>query len=213
MGEIERLLQGFRRFREHRFERQSGEFRRLVEEGQKPRTLVIGCSDSRVDPAILFDCGPGELFMVRNVANLVPTYVPEEPYRGTSAALEYGVRDLLVEQVIVLGHAYCGGIRAALDTLAGRPPERDFIGAWIAQAHDACELAAAAHDGDTNRPGCGATAEKHSIVQSLANLRTFPWIRERVESGDLQLHGWWFDLDRGVLEAAQADGTFVPIAP
>lgn len=165
--------------------------------------VVVACSDSRVDPALLFGAAPGDLFVIRNVANLVPPYQPDEHYHGTSAALEFAIRDLQVPNVIVLGHAHCGGIRATLDTIEGHPPDREFIVPWIDLARPACETAATHHAG--NGENCAAMAECHGIAQSLRRLRTFPWIEERVAAGTLALHGLWFDLDAGHLHAVDPE--------
>ena len=194
MTEIDKLLAGFAAFRAAAFDTEH--FRALAREGQKPRLLVIACSDSRVDPAILFGAQPGELFVVRNVANLVPPYQPDGHYHGTSAAIEFAVRDLGVAGIVVLGHSSCGGI-AALATDGGA--EREFIGPWISLAAHACD-----HHGSAAR-------EQASIRRSVENLRSFPWIAEREAAGALALHGWWFDLAEGRLWALAGD-RFSPLA-
>jgi carbonic anhydrase len=188
MTEISRLLDGFQSFRETYFAETPQLFQTLNREGQKPKVLVIACSDSRVDPAILFNAAPGELFVVRNVANLVPPYQPDGQYHGTSAAIEFAVRDLQVAEILVLGHSSCGGIGALRDLARGHPENREFIGPWVAIAADACS----AHAG-------AAEVEQAAIRQSVGNLRSFPWLAEREASGALTLHGWWFDLDAGAL--------------
>lgn len=203
MTTIEPLLQGFRSFREEHFERHPERFRRLVEEGQHPLAAVLCCSDARVDPALLLGVGPGDVFVIRNVANIVPPYEPDENYHGTSAALEFAVRDLRVPNLIVLGHAYCGGIRAAIDTLEGHPPDREFLVPWIGLARPACAHAIEQEPDDPK--ACGRCAEHHNIAQSLRRLRTFPWIEERIAAGDLALHGLWFDLDQGHLLQIESD--------
>lgn len=197
MRSIEPLLEGFRRFRTEHFERHPERYRQLVREGQHPLAAVLCCSDARVDPALLLGVGPGDVFVIRNVANLVPPYQPDEYHHGTSAALEFAIRDLQVPNLIVLGHAYCGGIRAALDTLQGHPPDREFIVPWIELARPACE--AALEQVPDDAAARAARAECNGIAQSLRRLRTFPWIDERVRAGDLVLHGLWFDLDNGYL--------------
>lgn len=194
MTDIDKLLAGFAGFRAERFATES--FRALARDGQNPRLLVIACSDSRVDPAILFGAGPGELFVVRNVANLVPPYQPDGLFHGTSAAIEFAVRDLGVAHVVVLGHSSCGGI-AALAAEGGEA--RDFIGSWMSLAAHTC--------------ACGGAREREqaSIRRSVENLHSFPWIAERVAAGELELHGWWFDLEEGRLWRL-ADEGFTPLA-
>lgn len=194
MTEIDKLLSGFAGFRAARFSTET--FRALARNGQEPHMLVIACSDSRVDPAILFGAEPGELFVVRNVANLVPPYQPDGNYHGTSAAIEFAVRDLGVSHILVLGHSSCGGI-AALAAEGGA--ERDFIGPWMSLAADACP--------------CGGAREREqaSIRASVGNLRTFPWIAAREAAGELTLHGWWFDLEAGRLWQL-GDAGFSPLA-
>lgn len=204
---VEHLIQGASNFKT-RFYEQNPEFmRQLVEQGQSPVTLVISCSDSRVDPALLTNARPGELFMVRNVSNIVPPYSPGGSFHGTSSAIEYAVRDLQVPNIIVLGHGRCGGIKALLSTLAGQELERDFIADWVSIAMDACRQFV----GDPDNPGAqkGVSldllrenqdlVERASVQGSLRNLLTYPWLRARADAGDLTLHGWWFDLESGDL--------------
>jgi carbonic anhydrase len=192
------LIEGFHRFREQHFTDDDALYRQLVQEGQTPKILVVACCDSRVDPALVLDCAPGDLFVIRNVANLVPPAESRSGGRhGTSAALEYGVSTLGVEHIIVLGHAHCGGIRALM---SGRRTEEadSFINSWMRLAEEA--------RADTERVFAGATQEEReraieqrAILGSLDNLRTFSWIRERVEQGTLTLHGWYFDMEHGQL--------------
>jgi carbonic anhydrase len=190
MSKIEQLLQGFERFREDYFEKDTALFRKLATHGQKPSTLLISCSDSRVDPAILFGVAPGELFVVRNVANLVPPYEPDNRLHGTSSAIEFAVRDLKVSQIIILGHSNCGGIHALCNHIRGEVSEREFIARWVSIAAEAVEpyVDQSSH-----------YAEQAAIRASVQNLKTFPWIEERVLAGDLTIHGWWFDLGAGEL--------------
>ena len=183
---MQRLIEGYRRFRETAYREHRALYEALVARGQSPRAMVIGCSDSRVDPAILFGTEPGEIFVVRNVANLVPPFAQSGNYHGTSAALEFAVRSLEVEHVIVLGHARCGGIAALLDNFAGLGS--DFIRPWMQIAAPAREKAMnQAGDGGVDAQRC---CEHEAIKVSLGNLQSFPWIAERVRTGKLQLHGW-----------------------
>lgn len=184
---IERLKAGFRGFRSIHYEARPETYQALAA-GQNPDVLVIACSDSRVDPAILLNAQPGELFVVRNVANLVPPYEPDGRHHSTAAAIEFAVRDLKVEHVVILGHSRCGGIRALREGVDGR----EFIGPWTAIAADACRHA---HD--------SAEAEHAAIAASLGNLAGFPWVAELIDAGALSIHGWWFDMEAGrLLEVA-----------
>ncbi|MCS0502234.1 carbonic anhydrase [Ancylobacter mangrovi] len=201
---MDNLVDGYRRFRNSAWPGRKALFEKLAALGQRPQTLVIACSDSRVDPSMIFDAGPGELFVVRNVANLVPPYsAPDHAHHGTSAAIEFAVRVLEVRQIVVLGHALCGGAGALID---GAPEAaRDFLPDWI-------KIAAPARDVALNLSE--DAAERRRIVEyqcvklSLHNLETFPWIRKRVEEGQLVLHGAYFAVATGVLERLRADGTF-----
>lgn len=204
MSVINRLIAGFRVFRATYYELRPTLFANLVQHGQQPKVMVIACSDARVDPAILLTVEPGELFVIRNVANLVPPYQPDGFYHGTSAALEFGVRDLEVEHIIVLGHYRCGGIRALRQVSAGHPVDREFITPWVSIACGPCcqelvDKGDAVSEADRIR-----IMEQAAIRTSLSNLRTFPWIREREDDGRISLHGWWFDLEKGELHQLNA---------
>lgn len=190
MSETEKLLKGFADFRETYYEKDTSLFQQLSTQGQSPHTLLIACSDSRVDPALLFGVKPGELFVVRNVANLVPPYQPDTRLHGTSSAIEFAVRDLKVSQIIVLGHSNCGGIHALCRHLKGEVLEREFIERWVSIAADAVSPHV------DNPP---QDAEQAAILASVENLKTFPWIDKQIKSGELTLHGWWFDITFGEL--------------
>lgn len=196
MKDIAPFLAGFKRFRQHYFDPNEQRFAAL-QQGQSPKVLVIGCSDSRVDPAILTGCAPGELFVVRNVANLVPPCECDTHHHGVSAALEYAVCHLEVERIIILGHSGCGGIGALMHGIPdGRPAE--FIGPWVdiaARARQQVLLELPDKDPATQSRAC----EQAAILVSLENLLTFPWISKRVEAGTLLLHGWYFDIGIGQL--------------
>jgi carbonic anhydrase len=205
---MERLINGFRRFHRTYYQDHREVFDALALNGQSPRAMVIACSDSRADPQLIFGSPPGEMFVVRNVANLVPPYAPDADHHGTSAALEFAVHALSVEHIIVMGHTHCGGV----DALLKQPeiPGGDFISNWMSIAQPARERALAATQG---RPeDAQRTCEHETIKVSLANLKTFPWIRERVERGDLALHGWHFDLETGNLLRLGSEGAFEPVA-
>ncbi|GGF31447.1 carbonic anhydrase [Aliidongia dinghuensis] len=190
---MERLIEGYRRFRETYWVQNKDVFEALAA-GQSPRAMVITCADSRVDPQLIFDAKPGEIFCVRNVAALVPPYKTDSFHHGTSAAIEFAVRSLEVEHVIVLGHAQCGGIRALL---AGGD-QGDFIGRWMEIAAKAREQALVA--AQTSHEGAQHLCERESIKVAVDNLMTFPWVVERVQAGRLKLHGWHFDFELGELE-------------
>lgn len=193
----DRLLNGYRNFMSGRYAEQSARYRALAETGQKPKTLVIACCDSRAAPETIFDSGPGELFVVRNVANLVPPYEPDGQFHATSAALEFAVQSLKVTDILVMGHGRCGGISAALDPDAEPLSPGDFIGKWMGMLKPVAEQIQGAEiltQGERQR-----ALERVSIRNSIANLRTFPCVRILEEKGRMQLHGAWFDISTGEL--------------
>jgi carbonic anhydrase len=198
------LIAGYRRFRATAWPERERLFEQLAERGQRPPAMVIACADSRVDPAMVFDAGPGEIFVVRNVANLVPRYAPDGGCHGTSAALEFGVLGLQVRHLIVLGHGVCSGIRALREGVPVLPG--GFLAPWIALAAPALERVCAGNPADPQLAG-----EHAGIELSLQNLLTFPWISERAADGRLRLHGAHFDVRSGVLALRQEDGTFVAV--
>ena len=187
------LLEGYRRFRSEVWPAERARYEALASKGQRPATLVIACSDSRVDPQTVFGAGPGELFVVRNVAGLVPPYRPDAGYHGTSAALEYAVRVLGVAQVVVLGQAQCGGVKAMVE---GAPKEaQDFVEPWMRIALPVLRaLPEEVGNGDIL-----GQCESAVVRLSLANLATFPWIAAAVAAGRLELGGFRFDIRNGVL--------------
>ncbi|MDK4704967.1 MULTISPECIES: carbonic anhydrase [unclassified Rhizobium] len=191
------LLNGYRNFMSGRYVDERERYRTLAELGQNPSTLVIACSDSRSAPEIIFDAGPGELFVIRNVANMVPPYEPDSNFHATSAALEFAVLSLKVSDIVVMGHGRCGGIRAALDPNAEPLSPGDFIGRWMALLKPAAEQI---QSNDIMTQTERQTAlERISIRNSLDNLRSFPEIKAREEEGKLSLHGAWFDISTGEL--------------
>lgn len=204
---MDELLDGYRRFRVTSWPERKALFEKLARKGQSPETLVIACSDSRVDPTMIFDVGPGELFVVRNVANLVPAYsTPDHAHHGTSAAIEFAVKVLEVKCVVVLGHALCGGARALLD---GAPEQaQDFLPDWVRIAASASDIARHLTDDDAEQR---RLVEYGCVRLSLTNLTTFPWVKERVDDGRLSLHGFYFAVATGVLEQLGEDGTFAPV--
>lgn len=191
-----RLSQGYQAFLEGRFNSERNRYRALGELGQKPEILIIGCCDSRVSPEIIFDAGPGEMFVVRNVANLVPPYQPDSAYHGTSAAIEFAVNGLEVQHIVVLGHASCGGIRSFYDGAQPLSPG-DFIGKWMSQIAPVAEQMEPADGAD--RDTRLKRLELAVVEHSLTNLMTFPYVRRRVEAGQMQLHGAYFGVATGLL--------------
>lgn len=196
---MHRLIEGYRSFHQSYYQQHRELFDQLAQ-GQSPKAMVIACCDSRVDPAIIFNTKPGEIFTLRNVANLVPPFAPDGDYHGTSAAIEFAVCSLKVEHIIVLGHARCGGVRALLGAHEG-----DFIGPWMRIAEPARDVArASVADGD--KESLQRICEHETLKISLANLTTFPWVRERVAAGLLTLHGWYFDIEKGELLVLDNEG-------
>lgn len=195
MASKEKLLEGFQRFKQHYF----GDDSRLYasfKDGQPAKTLMVACCDSRVDPAILTDCDPGDLFTIRNVANLVPPCEHDNSHHGTSAALEFAVNNLEVENIIIMGHANCGGIKALWEGVDNA--QTQFIHPWVSIAQPAKDWVKHTLSSASDEEQLKA-CEQRAVLESLANLMTFSCIRERVEEGSLSLHGWYFDISAGEL--------------
>jgi len=197
--EIKYLINGYQQFRKEYFSGNNDTYKELVKFGQNPRALVIACSDSRVDPAIVMSCKPGDLFVIRNVANLVPPFEEDDTtYHGTSAALEFGVCGLGIKHLVIFGHSQCGGIQSLVAQKPTADSAKSFISKWM-------EIAKGAYEQTVAHPTAMSLEEKvhccsqHAIMHSLINLYTFPWIKERVASGSLFLHGWYFDLSTGLI--------------
>lgn len=212
MDAFDKLLQGHKQFHDTVYAPQKAAFDALAE-GQAPKTMIIACSDSRVDPATITQAEPGDLFVVRNVANLVPRYAGPDcnTHHGTSAALEYGVNALGVENIIVLGHWGCGGIEALIKNDESVSEKFPMVYQWMQVAKPARDIALDTHQDEDFATWCRC-AERENIKQSLKNLMTFPYIKARVEAGTLTLHGWYFDIRTGALSAHQP-GTddFLPL--
>jgi len=211
MVDFEGLIEGYRRFREQGWSRQRERWAQLAE-GQNPKVMIIACSDSRVDPATIFDARPGEMFVVRNVANLVPPFEPDQRYHGVSSALEFAVTQLQVEEVIVMGHGFCGGCAAALTGQFDRAGhgEGHFIAHWIDMLTPVRDRIRAEHP-ELDRAAFRAM-EHEGVRISLRNLRTFPWVAERERSGTLKLRGAFFAVSDGVLHLLdEGDGAFRPV--
>lgn len=207
----ERLIEGYSAFLSGRLPEEQSRFRELAEDGQSPEILVIGCCDSRVSPEVIFDARPGELFVIRNVANLVPPYTPDGAQRAVSAALEFAVQALKVKHIVVLGHAQCGGIRAYAEESAPLSPG-DFIGSWMSLIAPAAK--ALGRRGDAPMADYLADLEKASTVKTLENLMSFPCVRILVERGKLQLHAAYFGVATGTLSVFDPrSGEFHRVAP
>lgn len=203
MSDIEKLADGYRRFHHRYFADEDRELFVELAQGQHPCTLVIACSDSRVDPALVFDCKPGDLFVVRNVANLVPPYEQGGGYHGVSAALEFAVCALEVQDIIVQGHRQCGGIKALFEGMT-EGQDGEFIKPWVNMARRAAERV------QEEIPEAGfeeklCQCEMAGILVSLENLRTFPFIQQRLQLNQLKLHGWYFDIVGGQMLAYNED--------
>jgi carbonic anhydrase len=212
MTDINRFLAGIDRFQVKYFREEPGTFSQLSQ-GQQPKALVIACCDSRVDPVLLTGAGPGDLFVVRDVANLVPPYRDDSHAPGIRAAIEFAVKGLQVEHIIVLGHSRCGGIKALMDGEGITEHHYEFIGPWVSLARPARDdvlrdMPQATHACQTR------ACEQAAIRMSLENLLSFPWIAERVQQNTIALHGWYFDIDSGDLLVYDAKNeTFAKPAP
>lgn len=181
---LKKFLEGYASFRDKYVHGDQSVMRHLSQHGQNPEVMVVACCDSRVDPALILQCEPGDLFVVRNVANVVPRYSKEVVFQGTSAALEFGVCYLNVQAIVLLGHSQCGGIEALLCKDDAR--QTDFIKNWVSVVKNQAKTQLSADD-----------YAKYALKQSYKNCLTFPWIQERVASGDLDIYLWFFDIKEG----------------
>jgi len=211
MADLSQLIEGYRRFREQDWARERERWSELAE-GQSPQVMILSCADSRVDPAQIFDARPGEMFVVRNIAALAPPYETTRGYHGVSAALEFAVTQLKVEEILVMGHGLCGGCSAALtgqfdDT---EPGEGHFIADWVRML-DGARDKVRAHHHELDRVAF-LDMEREAVRVSLTNLRTFPWIVEREKAGELKLHGAHFAISEGRLYVLdEAESEFRPV--
>lgn len=211
MPGADKLVEGYRRFREGYYKENKALLHDLAECGQSPKIALVSCCDSRVEPTIIMDCAPGDLFVIRNVANLVPPCEESDKYHGTSAALEFAVTGLGVESIIILGHTQCGGIKALMDA-----PEfsdsKTFISTWMKQL-DNVKQEILQNEKYISPEHRYHACEKQGIEQSMDNLMTFPWVKARVDAGELKLHGWYYDLNSAELFALHPDeGEFIKIS-
>jgi carbonic anhydrase len=202
------LVDGYHRFRSADYRRQRERWAELAE-GQSPKVMVIACSDSRVEPAQIFDTLPGEIFVVRNVANLVPPFENDGGRHGVSAALEFAVTKLEVEEIVVMGHGMCGGAHAALTEMFqhAEPGDGGFVHAWVSLLDDARERVKAKYG---SGPEASREMELETVRTSIANLRTFPFIPSREAAGTLTIHGAYFAISDGVLHLMDDNGDFAP---
>jgi len=210
MPASDRLVSGYRRFRQDYFQKNQQLMLQLAREGQFPKIAIISCCDSRVEPSIILDCQPGDLFVVRNVANLVPPCEMDDNFHGTSAALEFAVNGLNVESIIILGHAQCGGIKALInEPLISQ--NRSFISTWMTQLEPVRQTIMNDQTLITPQQRYHA-CEQQGVIHSLQNLKTFPWITERVQQGQLMLHAWYYDLNTaGLYEYDETRQIFMEI--
>lgn len=210
MSELQTFIEGFRRFRQHHFIEQPELYKQLVKKGQSPKALVIACSDSRVDPALITDATAGDIFVVRNVANVVPPFVDDGKTHGTSAAIEFSVKHLQVPHIIVMGHSKCGGIQALIEG-GHQGHSHSFIDPWMsvmAPARDLVEEQSATASVEEKCRLC----EREAVGISLDNLMGFPFVKQLVDTGKLQLNGWYFDFEQGELFERQEDGNYKPLS-
>jgi carbonic anhydrase len=205
----QRLIEGYGAFTSGRLQSEQDRYRELAERGQTPEIMVIGCCDSRVSPEVIFDARPGELFVVRNVANLVPPYETDGKYHGVSAALEFGVGVLKVKHIVILGHAHCGGVRAFAEGAEPISPG-DFVGRWMSLMAPATEKVGPR--GSMSPAEYLERMEKASVVNTLDNLMTFPRLRKLIERGEVKLHGAYFGVAKGELSVLdRTTGEFRPV--
>ncbi len=199
---LERLLKGFSDFRLGYYREHLDLFERLATEGQSPKILIVACSDARVDPGILTQTQPGDIFTVRNVAAMVPPaqFPPDARHHGTSAAIEFAVRGLGVEHVVVLGHALCGGIAALVDGRGSIYADYDYLSTWTSIAQETRDLVVQELEGRPREEVVRAV-EQAAVLNSVSNLMSFRWIADRVAAGTLVLHAWWFNMTKGQLSA------------
>jgi carbonic anhydrase len=207
----ENLTDRFRRFKHRHFVPNADHYEELATYGQNPEVMVISCCDSRVDPETIFSAMPGELFVVRNVANLVPPYETGGKYHGVSTAIEFAVMNLRVKHLIIMGHSGCGGVKAALDQSAAIQTEAQFISRWMSMLDDA-RLRVVAANQMAPQATKQALLEKEGIKTSIKNLRTFPFVSDLEDKGRLNLHGAYFDIASGTLSVLNhSRGEFFPL--
>lgn len=197
---VKLLKEGFKNYKNNYYKNNKSDIIELVRDGQKPKFIIISCSDSRVDPTILFQTKPGDVFAIRNIANLVPPYNPKRDFHGVSAAIEFGVLDLKIKNIIVLGHSHCGGIAALKNKIKNNDykpnkEKREFIDGWINIASPIINKI----DFKNNSEPVQHLIEKESIKNSLYNLKTFPWLFKLLNENKINIYGWWYDIENAEL--------------
>lgn len=198
----------YRRFKFRHFVPNMDHYETLATHGQSPDVMIVSCCDSRVDPETIFSAMPGELFVVRNIANLIPPFETAGKFHGISAALEFAVLNLAVKHIVIMGHSSCGGVKAALDQGAAQQTDAYFISKWMSMLDDARLKVLANHQG-TNRSELVNALEREAVKVALGNLRTFPFVTEAERRGRLALHGSYFDIKAGALSVLnQATGDY-----
>lgn len=209
---INDLVKGNKKFREARFSKYETDLKQLAKEGQNPDILFIGCSDSRVTPELVLDTKPGDMFTLRNVGNFVPPYNPDNDYHGSSAAIEYSVNILNVKHIIVCGHSHCGAIKSLYQDLSDSP-ELINVKKWLELGKKAKEYTLLATQDKSNKELLYRTTEKISIIYQMENLLSFPYVVERIKKGELQIHGWYYNIENGTIECYDGnDCEFKPLS-
>jgi carbonic anhydrase len=196
---INDLIKGNKKFREASFPKYEGDLKVLVEKGQKPEILFVGCSDSRVTPDLMLDTKPGDMFILRNVGNFVPPYNPDDDYHGSSAAIEYAVSILGVKHIIICGHSHCGACKSLYQDL-GSSPNLIHVKKWLELGKRAKEYTLLAIQDKTDKEKLYRATERISIVHQMENLLTFPDVVKKVKRGELQIHGWYYRIEDGTIE-------------
>ena len=196
---INDLIKGNKKFREARFPKYEDDLKQLVETGQKPEVLFIGCSDSRVTPDLMLDTKPGDMFILRTVGNFVPPYNPDDDYHGSSAAIEYAVSVLGVKHIIVCGHSHCGACKSLYHDI-GNSPDLIHVKKWLELGKRAKEYTLLAIQDKSDKEKLYRATERISIVHQMENLLTFPEVERKVKSGELQIHGWYYKIEDGTIE-------------
>ena len=196
---INDLIKGNKKFREAKFPKYEVDLKQLVETGQKPQVLFIGCSDSRVTPDLMLDTKPGDMFILRNVGNFVPPYNPDDDYHGSSAAIEYAVSVLGVKHIIICGHSHCGACKSLYQNL-DNSPDLIHVRKWLELGKRAKEYTLLAIQDKTDKEKLYRATERISIVHQMENLLTLPEVERKVKAGELQIHGWYYRIEDGTIE-------------
>jgi len=202
--QINDLIKGNQKFREASFPKFEGNLKELVKHGQKPDILFVGCSDSRVTPDLMLDTEPGDMFVLRNVGNFVPPYAISDDYHGSSAAIEYAVSVLNVKHIIICGHSHCGACKSLYMDI-GDSPDLIHVKKWLELGKRAKEYTLLAIQDKNDKENLYRTTERISIVHQLENLLTFPDIERKIKAGELQIHGWYYQIEKGTIEYYDGD--------